>query len=61
VAAAGVLPTVPATVLVLALLAAVTWSFGQSVAWLWRARRVPAVPVRIPEQRAELPVRTTVR
>ena len=28
----------------LALLAAVTWSFGQSVAWLWRARRGPAAP-----------------
>ena len=65
VAAAGVLPTVLAIALVIALLAAVTWSFGQSVAWLWRARRVPAarrpIPLPIPEQRAELPVRTTVR
>ena len=61
VAAAEVLPTVLAIALVVALLAAVTWSFGQSVAWLWRARRVPAAPLPIPEQRAEPAVRTTVR
>jgi phosphatidylglycerophosphate synthase len=68
VAAAGVLPDVLAFALVLALLAAVTWSFGQSVAWLWRARRVSAPPVPVPRQRTAVrsvrgpqPERTTVR
>jgi phosphatidylglycerophosphate synthase len=68
VAAAGALPGPLAVGLVVALLAAVSWSFGQSVAWLWRARRVSAAPVRIPEQRTALrrvrnepPARTTSR
>ncbi len=38
VAAAGLLPRTPAVLLVLVTLGAVSWSFGQSVAWLWRAR-----------------------
>jgi phosphatidylglycerophosphate synthase len=38
VAAAELLPRTPAAVLVLGTLGALSWSFGQSVAWLWRAR-----------------------
>jgi phosphatidylglycerophosphate synthase len=37
VAAAGVLPTAPARVVVALALAALVWSFGVSVVWLWRA------------------------
>lgn len=48
VAVSGTLPGVLTAGLVLALLVAVTWSFGQSVAWLWRARRIT---VHIPGQR----------
>jgi phosphatidylglycerophosphate synthase len=51
VASAGVLPRPLAAVLVLTTLAAVTWSFGQSVAWLWRARGASPAPVRVPGQR----------
>jgi len=40
VAAAVVLPRPVATALVVAALVALLWSFGQSVAWLWRARVV---------------------
>jgi hypothetical protein len=57
VAAAGVLPGALAVGLVLALTVAVGWSFGQSVAWLWRARRVPAAPVPVRGQRTGTPLR----
>jgi phosphatidylglycerophosphate synthase len=57
VATAGVLPGALAAGLVLALTVAVSWSFGQSVAWLWRARRVPAVAGLGREQRAGSPLR----
>jgi phosphatidylglycerophosphate synthase len=40
VVCAGVLPRPVAAALVVAALAALLWSFGQSVAWLWRARGV---------------------
>jgi phosphatidylglycerophosphate synthase len=40
VAGAGVLPHAIAAGLVVAALGALAWSFGQSVAWLWRARGV---------------------
>ena len=40
VASSGLLPATVAALLVLATLGAVAWSFGQSVAWLWRARGV---------------------
>jgi hypothetical protein len=40
VAGAGVLPHAAAAGLVVAALGALAWSFGQSVAWLWRARGV---------------------
>jgi len=51
-----VLAPVPATVLVVAALVVLLWSFGKSVAWLWRARGVHAAinpravlrPVRMP-------------
>jgi phosphatidylglycerophosphate synthase len=46
VVSAEVLPGALAAALVLATLAAVTWSFGQSVAWLWRARAASDAPVR---------------
>jgi phosphatidylglycerophosphate synthase len=42
VVASGLLPHTLAVVLVLATLGAVTWSFGKSVVWLWRARGVRA-------------------
>ena len=38
VVASGLLPRTSAVVLVLATLAALVWSFGKGVAWLWRAR-----------------------
>ncbi len=40
VAATGLLPHTLGTALVLVTLGALTWSFGQSVTWLWRAREV---------------------
>jgi len=40
VACAGVLPSAVAAALVMAALTALVWSFGQSVAWLWRAHAV---------------------
>jgi phosphatidylglycerophosphate synthase len=40
VACAGVLPLPVAATLVVAALGALTWSFAQSVAWLWRVRAV---------------------
>lgn len=38
VVASGLLPHTPAAVLVVATLGVLSWSFGQSVTWLWRAR-----------------------
>ena len=58
VAAAGVLPAAVATGLVIGLMVMVTRSFGQSVAWLWRARRVAA---QIPAQRVPLRLVRTVQ
>jgi len=43
VACAGVLPAAVATAMVLLALAALLWSFGQSVVWLWRAHGVRGV------------------
>jgi hypothetical protein len=37
-----------ASVLVVAALAALLWSFGKSVTWLWRARAVHAAVARRP-------------
>ncbi|MEU5882538.1 CDP-alcohol phosphatidyltransferase family protein [Spirillospora sp. NPDC047279] len=41
-AGAGVLPQAAAAALAAVALAALVWSFGRDVAWLWHARRVPA-------------------
>ncbi|MBX6765943.1 MAG: CDP-alcohol phosphatidyltransferase family protein [Actinomadura rubrobrunea] len=46
VATAGVLPRPAAAVLVASALAALTWSFGRDIAWLYRNRRDEAAPVR---------------
>ncbi len=46
VVSAEVLPRALAAALVLTTLAAVAWSFGQSVTWLWRARAASGEPVR---------------
>jgi phosphatidylglycerophosphate synthase len=65
VAAGGVLAPPVATALVVVTLAAVSWSFGRSVAWLWRARAVtvPSRPRTEPSARASArcpqPSRTT--
>jgi phosphatidylglycerophosphate synthase len=53
VAAAGILPTLPALLAVLGALALLVWSFGRDIGWLWRtgrrgtieiARSAPAAP-----------------
>lgn len=45
IATGRLLAPVPATVLVVAALVALLWSFGKSVVWLWRARAVHAAVV----------------
>jgi phosphatidylglycerophosphate synthase len=56
VAAALVLPRPAATALVVAALVALLWSFGQSVAWLWRARAVGAAGVARSRRRPASPL-----
>ena len=53
-----VLAPVPATVLVVAALVVLLWSFGKSVTWLWRARGVHAA---INPRAVLRPVRTPAR
>jgi phosphatidylglycerophosphate synthase len=48
VACARVLPTPAAAALVLLALAALVWSFGQSVVWLWRAHGIRGVTALMP-------------
>ena len=48
VACAGVLPAAAASAMVLLALAALLWSFGQSVVWLWRVHGVRGVAALVP-------------
>ncbi|WFE28037.1 CDP-alcohol phosphatidyltransferase family protein [Solwaraspora sp. WMMD791] len=52
VAAAGIAPTM-VTVLVAVVLAALLWSFGQDVHWLWRHRKPPVEPAHAEQRQME--------